>query len=74
MTFPNGRHLWAAYAASTPFPETLAPHSQYAGWVKVRAVQRPQPGQHMRLLFDDIAVNGYRDVGQMQFDLAVPKD
>jgi hypothetical protein len=74
ITFPDGRHLWAAYAASTPFPETLPAHSQYAGWVKARAVQQPQPGQHFRLLFDDIAVNGYRDVGKLQFDLVVPKD
>ena len=74
ITFPNGRHVWAAYAASTPFPETLEPHSQYAGWVKVRAIQRPEAGQHLRLLFDDIAVNGYREVGQLQFDLVVPKD
>jgi hypothetical protein len=74
ITFPDGRHLWAAYAASTPFPETLPAHSQYAGWVKVRAVQQLQPGQHLRLLFDDIAVDGYRDVGKMHFDLVVPKD
>src|SRR5439155_13758668 len=71
VTFPNGRRVWAAYAGSTPFPETLEPHSEYAGWVKVRALQRPEAGQRLHLTFEDIAVNGYRQVGRLPFDLTV---
>jgi hypothetical protein len=69
--FPNGEHLWASYAGSTPFPETLQPQSEYAGWVKLRALQPPLPGTRLHLVFEDIAVNGYRGVGTLRFDLVV---
>ncbi len=61
------------YAASTPFPETLPPGSEYSGWVKLlvhpEVIRRPGD---FRLTFEDVAANNYRDLGSIPMTLALP--
>ena len=53
----------ADYAASTPFPETLLPMSEYSGWVKLNLKPAELGDRGLKLTFEDVAVDQYRAIG-----------
>ncbi|HEX6547836.1 MAG TPA: hypothetical protein VF134_03760 [Candidatus Dormibacteraeota bacterium] len=68
-----GHRVRADYAASTPFPETLGPQTDYWGWIRLGLPPRYlHPGGTMTLTFEDVATNHYRDVGNLVVDVPVP--
>ncbi len=69
----NGVHVSADYAASTPFPETLAPGGDYWGWIRLGLPPSSvPPGSTLTLVFEDIAANQYRDVGKLKVAVQMP--
>ncbi len=70
----NGVKASADYGASTPFPETLPGNSEYWGWVRLGLPPKKVPaGATLRLTFQDVAANHYRDVGKLLVVVELPQ-